>query len=288
MRYVRELKNQNRIVSEHTCASSHQQENGSCTIKFVFKGAEDCEVGRRKLRIYPDSFAIFNEGSNFSSRIDSITPVNTLSVSFGRQFIHDFHQSYCNSHAEQLDGKLNMTSPLFLESLYPFGGDMRFNIMHLKKQIDNGQGDEMLINEYLYHCLLNYYQIYQKEYTQKLDQLSFTKTRTREEILKRLTVAKEYMSSNFDQKLTLESIAENACLSVNHLLRTFKEAYQLSPYQFLMNLRLNRAKHLLQTTNYSLNEVVNTIGFECTSSFIRLFKAHFKVTPLKYRKVRFN
>jgi AraC family transcriptional regulator len=288
MKYVKELQNQNKIVSENTCEANYQQENSPCTIKFVFKGVEDCGVGNRQLRIYPDSFAVFNEGSNFSSKIDSITPVNTLSVSFGHQFINDFHQSYCNSHTQQLDGKINTSCPIFVESLYPFVGNMKFNILHLKNQIDQGEGDEMLINEYMHHCLLNYYSIYQQEYTQKLDQLSFTKTKTREEILKRLTLAREFISSNFDKKLTLETIAEHACLSVNHLLRTFKEAYHQSPYQFLMQLRLNRSKHLLQTTSYSLNEIVNLIGFECTSSFIRLFKSNYNVTPLKYKKTGLN
>lgn len=288
MKYVKELSNKNKIVVESTCEASYQQENAACTLKFVFKGSEECEVGKRKLSIYPDTFAIFNEGSNYSSRIDSITPVNTFSVSFGHHFINDFHQSYCNNNEQQLADKMPSSSPLFLESLYPFVGDMRFNVLHLKNQIDNNKGDEMLINEYMHHCLLNYYRVYNKEYTEKLDRLSFTKAKTREEILKRLTLAKEFMSSNFNRKLTLEDIAEQACLSVNHLLRTFKEAYNQSPYQFLMQVRLNRAKYFLQTTNYPLNEIVNLIGFECTSSFIRLFKSTYKVTPLKFKKSRLN
>jgi AraC family transcriptional regulator len=288
MKLIKELKNKNRIISEITCESEYQQKNTGCTIKFVFKGSEDCEINKRKLSIYPDTFAVFNEGSNFISRVDSITPVNTLSVSFGHQFITDFHQTYCNTHEQQLDGKQHSSNPMFVESLYPFGGDMRFNMLHLKNQIDNGQSDEMLINEYMYHCLFNYYKIYNTEFTQKLDRLSFAKTKTKEEILKRLTLAKEYISSNFNQKLTLEDIADQACLSVNHLLRTFKEAYDMSPYQFLMKLRLHRAKYLLQTTSYPLHEIVNLIGFECSSSFIRLFKSTFNITPLKYKKSRLN
>ncbi len=288
MKLIKELKNKNKIVSESTCEAAYQEENTGCTIKFVFRGSEDCEINKRKLSIYPDTFAVFNEGSTFTSRINSITPVNTFSVSFGHQFINDFHQNYFNTHEQQLDGKQNATKPMFVESLYPFVGDMRFNILHLKNQIDNGQNDEMLINEYMHHCLLNYYKIYNNEFIQKLDRLSFSKTKTREEILKRLTRAKEYMSSNFNQKLTLEEISEQACLSVNHLLRTFKEAYDMSPYQFLIKLRLNRAKYLLQTTSYPLHEIVNLIGFECPSSFIRLFKSTFNVTPLKYKKSSLN
>lgn len=288
MRYVKELSNRNKIVSESTCEALYEQQNDAYTIKFVFNGAEACEINKRKFNIYPDTFAVVNAGSNFSSKIDSINPVNTFAVSFGEHFIQDFHHSFSNSEENLLDGKEAREMPAFMESLYPFMGDMRFNVLHLKNQLDKGLKDEMLINEYLYHCLLNYYKIYDKEVVQKLDKLSFIKTKTRQEVLKRLTLAKEFISSNYDQNITLEQIAEQACLSVNHLLRTFKEAYEISPYQFLMQLRLNRAKKLLQTTSYSLNEIVGLVGFECPSSFIRLFKHTFNITPLKYKKSRLN
>ncbi|KIA91837.1 hypothetical protein OC25_19655 [Pedobacter kyungheensis] len=288
MRYVKELSNKNKIVSDSTCEALYEQQNEAYTIKFVFNGEETCEINKRKFNIYPDTFAVVNAGSNFSSKIDSINPVNTFAVSFGESFISDFHHSFSYSEENLLDGKEAIKMPDFMESLYPFAGDMRFNVLHLKNQLDKGLKDEMLINEYLYHCLLNYYKIYDKEVVQKLDKLSFIKTKTRQEVLKRLTLAKEYISSNYNQNITLEQIAEQACLSVNHLLRTFKEAYEISPYQFLMQLRLNRAKKLLQTTSYSLNEIVGLVGFECPSSFIRLFKHTFNITPLKYKKSRLN
>lgn len=288
MRYVRELSNKNKIVSESTCESVYEQQNDAYTLKFVFNGTEDCEINKRKFSIHPDTFALVNAGTNFCSKIDSISPVSTFSVSFGENFINDFHDTLSSSNESLLDGKEVKGTPAFIESLYPFSGDMRFNVLHLKSQLDKGLKDEMLINEYMYHCLLNCYKIYDKEVVQKLDKLSFIKTKTREEILKRLTLAKEYISSNYNQNITLEDIAEQACLSVNHLLRTFKEAYEISPYQFLMRLRLNRAKKLLQTTGYSLNEIVALVGFECPSSFIRLFKNTFNITPLKYKKSRLN
>ena len=288
MKYVKELSNRNKIISESTCEATYEQQCAAYTIKFVFSGTEDCNINKRKLRIYPDSFAVLNEGTNYSSKIDSIIPVNTFSVSFGPKFINDFHNTFSSTETQLLDGKINSEKPVFIESLYPFSGDMRFNILHLKHQLEKGISNEMLINEYMYHCLLNYYKIYNREFIQKIDKLNFIKTKTKEEVLKRLILAKEYISSNYNQNVTLEGIAKHSCLSVNHLLRTFKEAYDLSPYQFLIQLRLNRAKNLLQTTSYSLNEIVNLVGFECPSSFIRLFRHTFNTTPLKYKKSRLN
>ena len=126
MRYVKELSNRNKIVSESTCEALYEQQNDAYTIKFVFNGAETCEINKRKLNIYPDTFAVVNAGSNFSSKIDSINPVNTFAVSFGQNFISDFHHSFSHSDESLLDGKTTDDMPGFMESLYPFAGDMRF------------------------------------------------------------------------------------------------------------------------------------------------------------------
>jgi AraC family transcriptional regulator len=52
-------------------------------------------------------------------------------------------------------------------------GDLFFNINHLKHHLDRGLQDELLINEYLYHCLINYYQIFNEEIFQKAQSLNF-------------------------------------------------------------------------------------------------------------------
>ncbi|MNY61257.1 HTH-type transcriptional activator RhaS [compost metagenome] len=91
------------------------------------------------------------------------------------------------------------------------------------------------------------------------------------------------MISNYNKNIRLDDIAQMACLSVNHLLRTFKQAYQQSPHQFLTKIRLQQAKHLLKNTDYPVNEIVDIVGFECPSSFIRLFRNSFNITPGQYR-----
>ncbi len=287
MRYVRELSNHNRIISENTCRSFYKPvDSGAYTIKFVFSGVESCTISKRNISIFPDSFAVLNVGTDYNSAIDSITPVNTLSLYFDESFVKDFNSVCQLNDSNLLDGKLQ-NSPLFIETLYPFVGDMRYNIMHLKSQIDKGLDNEMLINEYLHHCLLNYYGIYHKEVVQKISKLGFIKTKTREEILKRLVLAKEYINSNYNKNILLEDISAYCCLSVNHLLRTFKEAYGISPYQYLIQLRINRAKYLLRETDYPLSEIVGLIGFENTSSFIRLFKHSTEETPSRFRKEKY-
>jgi len=73
-------------------------------------------------------------------------------------------------------------------------------------------------------------------------------------------------------------------LSVNHLLRTFKQAFNQSPHQYLTNIRMQKALFLLKNSQYPVNEITSLVGFDSTSSFIRLFRGKMKLTPHEYRR----
>ena len=162
---------------------------------------------------------------------------------------------------------------------------MRSIVSQFKDYMENCSPDNAIIEEYMARCLFCYFEIYHEEILQKAANLNFLHYNTRVEILRRLNLAKEYLYANYSRDINLENLADHACLSVNHLLRTFKLAYNQSPHQFLIQLRLQRAQSLLAKTEYPIYEIVNMVGFKCTSSFIRLFRTRYKTTPLKYRNI---
>ncbi|WPU96638.1 AraC family transcriptional regulator [Mucilaginibacter sabulilitoris] len=286
MDYSKTLRNNNKIYSRTSSQKQNQQYNSDFSLRFVFSGNERYDIGKRHLSIYPDSFLILNKGTQYSTDTDSDIPVQSFSINFDQQFLEDFKEYWAFSDNRLLNkGNYKLKHDQeFDETIYPFSGDIMYNVYHLKQHLDSGMNDELLINEYLHHCLINYFSIYNEEILKKAEKLHFLNTSTKIEILRRLNLAKEYLYSNYNQNISLDDLAEHSCLSVNHLLRTFKQAFNLTPHQFLIQLRLKRAQLLLKSTSYPINEVVNLIGFECPSSFIRLFKTHYNITPLKYRQ----
>jgi AraC family transcriptional regulator len=287
MKYLRVLKNNNQVSGETVKQAYYPEQIGNFSMQMVFSGNSAYNIGKRNLNLYPDSFLALNQGTKYSSKVDSNIPVNKLSISFAPEFLNDFYRSSNNNNMKSLlDDPFNNSGhaeDFFLETIYPFSGDMKYNILNLKNQLEQESPDDLLVNEYLHHSLINYFKIYQKEFSTKSENLSFLSKSTKIEILKRLTFAKEYISSNYNKNIDLEDIAQTACLSVNHLLRTFKQAYGISPHQYLIKVRIERSKYLLKNTKYSLNEIVEIVGFECPSSFIRLFKTINSITPGKYR-----
>lgn len=257
------------------------------TIRFVFGGNEMCTIGRRRLSIHSDSFIILNKGTQFTSNIETGLPINVFTIEFDDSFLKDFNRlwipgNHAFSNEPTEDFCLN---PELIETIYPFRGGLRLIVNQLKEQLDKGIADYSLINELANCSLVNFYHIYNEEIIQKATRLNFLHYNTRMEILRRLGLAKEYLYANYNGNVNLESLADHSCLSVNHLLRTFKLAYNQSPHQFLIQLRLQRAQLLLTKTEYPVYEIVNMVGFKCTSSFIRLFRTRYKTTPLKYRNV---
>jgi AraC-like DNA-binding protein len=285
MDYLKTLRNNNKISYKTSYISTDKHLAGDLTMRCVFTGNEKCNIGYRSLLLDTESMLILNKGTTYVSCANSQVPVKAFAISFDEKFVADFNNSIRLSAKQLLDVQQNTATLHELsETLYPFAGDLKLTILHLKDHLDNGLDNELLINEYLHHSLITYNSLYNKEVFKKAEQLHVLNQTTRIEVIRRLNMAKEYLYSNYDKNVSLEELAGNCCLSVNHLLRTFKQAFEQTPHQYLTDIRLNKAKLMLKSTDFPVNEIVNTIGFENSSSFIRLFKKKMHTTPIAYRQ----
>lgn len=97
--------------------------------------------------------------------------------------------------------------------------------------------------------------------------------------------AAEYMEAHYGEKLTLDMLSAHLSVSKYHLQRKFKAHFGISPAQYLNNLRINRAKELLRTTNMPVYEICECVGVENPSYLIKLFRDHEGMTPYGYRKM---
>jgi transcriptional regulator GlxA family with amidase domain len=68
--------------------------------------------------------------------------------------------------------------------------------------------------------------------------------------------------------------------------KLFKEETGVSPHQYYLNLRIDRAKSLLQTTELNVNEVAFQSGFESEYYFSKFFKKKVNLSPTEYRSLK--
>lgn len=100
--------------------------------------------------------------------------------------------------------------------------------------------------------------------------------------------AKLTIEENFTKDITVDELATIANLSKFHFSRLFRQEVKLSPYAYLLQIRLEHAKKLLSETEYSIEQISEVCVFYSASNFIRIFRKYTGMTPLQFRKLFFN
>lgn len=96
--------------------------------------------------------------------------------------------------------------------------------------------------------------------------------------------ALSYMDGHFQEECSLDILSSQASLSKYHLLRLFKKETGRTPHEYLVSLRLRRAKELLTETGLSVEEISFRCGFSSSTAFIRCFRQASSITPASFRK----
>jgi len=101
-------------------------------------------------------------------------------------------------------------------------------------------------------------------------------------------MSKQFIEENYNQEISLMDIATYINYSVYYIVHTFKKELGISPIQYLMHCRMEKAKELLSTTNRTVSDVALEVGYQNKNYFAMLFKRNTGITPGKYRKqIRF-
>lgn len=99
-----------------------------------------------------------------------------------------------------------------------------------------------------------------------------------------LSRVRAYLDEHYAKKITLDDLGERFFINKFYLVRLFKEQYGLSINQYLQQIRITKAKHLLRFTD----KTVELIGLECGlgahSYFTRTFKKVEGITPTEFRQ----
>lgn len=96
----------------------------------------------------------------------------------------------------------------------------------------------------------------------------------------------EYLSDAVDSEITVDELARLADMPVSVFIKAFRQAFRTTPYQFLLDRRIDRAKALLLTTPRPVAEIARAVGFATPNHFATAFKSRVGVTPTAFRQTR--
>lgn len=103
----------------------------------------------------------------------------------------------------------------------------------------------------------------------------------RETIVKMVS---DYLSENYARHIQVEDMARYTYLSAAYLNRIFREVTHNTPINYLIDIRMQKARQLLEEGNLPVQEVAKRVGYEDPYYFSKLFKKRFHMPPQQYKK----
>lgn len=96
--------------------------------------------------------------------------------------------------------------------------------------------------------------------------------------------AREILNNRYSDTIVISSIAQELGLSESHLTRLFKLYYSLTPNEYIVKLKIEKAMELLSQSDLDINAIAYEAGFRSISNFYKCFNEHTGSTPKAYRK----
>ncbi len=103
-------------------------------------------------------------------------------------------------------------------------------------------------------------------------------------INRQIDYIKSYIDNNYSLDLSLEGLSNMAYMNKFHLIGEFKQAYRVTPIEYLILKRIEVSKGLLISTNHSMETIAEIVGFNSQSYFNQVFRKKVGITPSQFRK----
>jgi AraC-like DNA-binding protein len=98
-----------------------------------------------------------------------------------------------------------------------------------------------------------------------------------------INTAQKFMREHTSKNLRMEDVAKHAGMGYSKFRKLFRDYTGFSPQQYFLNLKLEESKDLLLNTSLSSKEIAYRLGFDTATYFNRIFRQHYKQTPIEFR-----
>ncbi|MBP2832910.1 helix-turn-helix transcriptional regulator [Aquimarina sp. U1-2] len=259
----------------------------NCLTVIFFNNGNGAFYNKEKvLKAKDNSFLILNPNEGWEFINEQLKYIDVLSFGISNQLSNDCFY-YLKSHDKtMLDNPFNSSkqSVIFLEKTLK---NDYYNTGKLLKAIYNTSNTNnypLLCPEELTFEVLKSISKEQALGNKIIKTIDAKKLSTKQETLKRLLVAYEYIHDNIYSDIKMDQLSNVSSLSKFHLYDSFKNAFGKTPHQYINRLKLKKAKQLLQTREISITEVSTTLGFSDSSSFSKIFKKAYGKAPSNFLK----
>lgn len=253
------------ILNVKADKAERQDIKGPFSLFLNISGTSEVTCDQKDITVHSDIYVLSNHGQHYDLKINSVKNIETYNIHFGEKLYRDTIHSFVHSDQELLEDIL----PTDIEYNIPIKTNFRsrrFNMLieQVRCNYDGLESEEHL------HELLGYLLVENRKHFTFIKSVSALRKSTKEELIRRVYLAVDFIHSHYNEVLTLEDLSQMAMLSKFHFLRTFKSIFELTPHQYIKNVRLEKALMLLKTTDFPLYLIAEKVGIENGSSLSRM------------------
>ncbi|WHY78348.1 AraC family transcriptional regulator [Neobacillus sp. WH10] len=257
--------------------------NGQLSIKTFSNGKAHYKTSKGFFAVEESRYLLLNEGS-YTILIDENKEVESFCIFFKDGFAKEVLKTYRESTHKLLSDPFMETSSIgFFEKTFHTPQRLSSQINIFKENLSVLKND-LVGYEEQFHKLMQTLLFAHFDTLKEVESLHAIRTSTREELYRRISTAHDYIRSFYNKPIKLNDIARIACLSPNHLLRTYSQIFGKTPHQHISEYRILKAKDLLRNLDFTITDITFELGFTNPVSFSKMFKQHVGVSPIQFRK----
>ena len=265
---------------------SLQKHPSRLSVRWVRTGSYAYEVAGEDYVLKPGNFLIINDGQFYNAASDRREISECFTVSFNPQVFTDVFVALSQSEHWLLDNPFDSRAQPqfnFFNDIYQPNEKLKILFGEFAGRAAAANPHQTALDQMFYQLMENLITS-QKQIRREIRGIGSAKLSTREELYRRLRRARDFIRAHSTEELKIERIAAVACLSPFHFLRTYKNAFGITPHQELLAVRLDKARQLMfaKENNFSLGRIAAASGFADSSSFSKAFTQKFKIAPSRF------
>lgn len=241
-------------------------------ILYVVEGVLNVTCGQKEYQLHESDFILFNSNEVHTSY--------TMDLEKSSFICLQIHEKLFEDYCEDFEHTTFMCNTI-VDSIHSNEELDLLRLLMLRMMVAKSDGNdhyELLIRSWLnlliYQLLSNY-----------VDQNNtLSKKNKAFKNMERLKRIIGYINHNYKNPISLKEIAESENLSFHYLSHFINDSIGLSFQQYLNEVRLEAILDKLTTTEMKVIDIVYECGFSDVNNFYKLFKRHYGMTPINYRK----
>ena len=217
--------------------------------KRCSKGSEHYYVDRRRLTVTDETYLVLNEGRRYGSQLQAPAEAFSFAIFFRPGLQAEVAHAARLNVGQALDADVERVhAPLeFNENLRRHDKLVSPVLQYIRRHVEMGVDDAGWYEEQ-FHYLLTRMLRREQQLAELPQRIECVRASKRQELMRRLGWATDFMHSNLHRALTLDDLADAARMSTFHFLRMFRQLHGVTPMEYLREQRTRRALALLEST----------------------------------------